>query len=151
MADRKPVGSDEIREWARSTDWKDEKGRPVGERGRISTTLVTAYEKKHRSRQYVPGYRPEVQGNASAAKNSASKEVATSPAPAKNSTAKAKQAEPVRVESQRMPAQTVNVNGGGQVNAQIMETVADVIASLTAAKSVSGSDTPVMGAVYFLV
>lgn len=50
------VNTDELREWARDTDWRDEKGREVADRGRVSTKLINDYNKanKRHFRQYSP-------------------------------------------------------------------------------------------------
>jgi hypothetical protein len=50
------VGTEELRDWARETDWRDEKGREVSERGRVSTKLINDYNKanKRHFKQYQP-------------------------------------------------------------------------------------------------
>lgn len=149
---RKPVGIEELREWARNSDWQDELGRGVGTRGRVPTRLISDYEKKHRSKRYVPGYRPEVSGNTSANK---SKAVATRADSAPKATAKTTAApaaeKPVKVRSDRAdsaPAQAVSPEGhdGGIMS------VADAIAMLQSAASArKGNGSPALITIQTLV
>lgn len=56
----KIVGSDEVRAWAAETGWEDENGYPVADRGRMPSSLITAFNNANRryNKQYKPVPRP---------------------------------------------------------------------------------------------
>lgn len=59
----KPASSDEVREWANDNDWTDQYDRPVSDRGRLPTSLISDFNaamRKHRI-EYSPVARGEAQ------------------------------------------------------------------------------------------
>lgn len=147
MADtRKPVGADEVRQWAIDRNWTDDNGRSVGDRGRFPTTLVAAYEKAHRSKRYVPGYRPE--SESATTRKAPTKAVATTSrnsAPAKATPAprQTQTTAPVRVESTRAD----KVNGDDQG----LMSVADAISMLSNAANTKRGGKPALITIQTLV
>lgn len=147
MADtRKPVGADEVRQWAIDRNWTDDNGRSVGDRGRFPTTLVAAYEKAHRSKRYVPGYRPE--SESATTRKAPAKAVATAsrnstPAKATPAPRQATKPESVRVDSVRED----RVNGDDQG----LMSVADAISMLSSAANTRKGGKPALITIQTLV
>jgi hypothetical protein len=56
----KQVDSNEVREWANKTGWRDELNRPVADRGRMPSGLIDAYNKANAryNKEYQPIPRP---------------------------------------------------------------------------------------------
>lgn len=147
----KPASADDVRAWAREQGWTDEFNRPVAERGRMPSTLISEFDRAHKRNnvRYMPGYKP--QGGAQNA--SRSTEVATRSTsrstPAKTPAKVTQQKETpevrepaARVSSERVQAPTIN--GGDSAQAQIMS-IGDAIAMLQsaqAAKAKRGDKAP---------
>lgn len=58
----KPASSDEVREWANATGWRDNYDRPVSDRGRLPSSLIEAFnsDRDHKRRGIV--YNPVARG-----------------------------------------------------------------------------------------
>lgn len=121
MATRmKPASSDEVRDWANDNGWRDQYDRPVADRGRLPTTLITEFNAANRKNriEYVPVARGEAQPPRSDDENRGRRATSTSvarrdSAPASRSRKSDKveverpartRREPVRVHSERTDA-----------------------------------------------
>lgn len=155
----KPASADDVRAWAQEMGWKDQYGRPVADRGRMPTTLITDFDQAHRRNnvKYMPGYKPQGQpGKDVATRREQGKASAPAAKETKKDTAPAKQ---TRQEQKQDPARTptaervsaAKVVNGPAGNAALVESVADAIANLRAAKTANPNKEPALGAVYFLV
>lgn len=113
-----PVTADDVRQWAREKSWTDESGRSVGERGRLSSSLVTAYNKAHRTHPYEGG--------------------GTTPGrPAQKPAEKASRT-PAQV--QRIPEPMQAMQPGSDIDQQATMLVNEVIAALRAAPRKGGKE-----------
>jgi hypothetical protein len=144
----KIVGSDEVRIWANETGWRDESGYPVAERGRMPSSLITAYNNANRryNKQYAPQPRP-VRADIRAAQEAAAgkakatekaeppkargrqknEDKATAEVPAQRATSQAAQA------TDALPVGPVSTGEAG------VHSLEDVIAMLTAAENKKGT------------
>lgn len=169
----KPASADTVRAWAAEQGWTDQFGRAPKDRGRLNSELVADFDKAHKRNfvHYVPGYKDDsteqTGGNRNSGSNSranSAAQVATRPsssaarsgnAPAKaakDNTEKAtapaarqERPDPIRVDAQRVQADT-----GAMVERINIE---DAIALLNAAASAQsdGSGPKGMLAYYVMV
>lgn len=113
-----PPTTEEVREWARSTNWTDSRGQGIADsgRGRLPSELVESYNKTHRKRPYAPMSR----GTEVATRPSSTKQMRRPAAPVIVS-------EPVRVSGERPAIQSQDDEAG--------RLVSGVIDALSAAKA----------------
>lgn len=131
------VTTEEVRDWARENDWRDEKGREVAERGRMSTKLINDYNKanKRHFKQYDPITR-RPQGQAAPTATASSRQQDSAPAPRK----------PRETASVSTDAPSDRIEDSNGVNS-----LSDVIAMLQAAEKRGGKGRPAVVTIQTLV
>lgn len=135
------VGTEELRDWARETDWRDEKGREVSERGRVSTKLINDFNKanKRHFKQYAPISRnPQQYGQA------------PTPAPAPEPEPKATRASTTQQAPSRRTDAPVASSSNTVENSNGVNSLSEVIAMLQAAQK-KGKGTPAVVTIQTLV
>lgn len=137
----KPANSDEVREWANETGWRDRYDRPVADRGRLPSDLIDAFNAAHRRNriEYNPVGRGIPQpprsaqdsgnrGNTKAANARTERASTSTRTPARRSEPEA--AAPAAPRARRSTSQVHNV-----APAAVMapDNIGDLMAALTAA------------------
>lgn len=149
MARYKEASAADVRQWAYDTGWADSNGNGVGERGRFSSELITAYNdanKRHNMR--YSGGTPQGQVTQTRQRSA---QVATRPqSRASNPPASRRPPRPTA-----RPTTTRDAPAPRPVSApsearvirgenEAIDMVRDVIAQLTAAGNVSGEGEPIL-------
>lgn len=155
------VGTEDVRRWAREKNWTDSRERPVGERGRVSTELVSAFNgdttMKRRNIGYEPGREPnfalyeDVNGPVAdaptrqpAKATPARAAAAPSKAVARQEKATAPTVTPIRVPATRGEGRVNSATQTSEGDSTIMG-VAEAIETLEAmAKTKKGNGRPVL-------
>lgn len=129
---KKQVDSNEVREWANETNWRDELDRPVAERGRMPSGLIEAYNRANAryNKEYVPIPRPV---RADSRENPPARKATAAAAPAPRSTRNAGSDAGTRAATTQAVAAAAPQAASGEGGVQSLQ---DVIAMLT---SVEGS------------
>lgn len=144
MARYKEATAADVREWANSTRWRDSGGNTVGDRGRFSSELITAFNDAHkRNLLRYSGGTP--QGQVTQPRRTA--QVATrtqsrsdnSPAPRRAPRATTRTT-PARDVPAPMPVEPRVIHSENEA----FDMVRDVMAQLTSAQAVSGEPAILM-------